>query len=87
LSGEWATSKPAYGRVELGDTHFEPGIRVGDREPARIVQCRAIGMSGQRLRTSPNTHSICIGVAQPIVSASAKYFMTAPASSAIAPES
>jgi hypothetical protein len=38
------------------------------------VSCRwsAIGMSGQRLRTSPKTRSMRSGVAQPIVSASEK---------------
>ena len=41
-------------------------------------------MSGQRLRTSPSTRSMRSGVAQPIVSASEKYRMSAPASSAIA---
>ena len=40
-------------------------------------------MSGQRLRTSPNTLSMRNGVAQPIVSASEKYLISAPASSAI----
>ena len=44
----------------------------------------AIGKSGQRLRTSPSTRAMRIGVAQPIVSASEKYLMSAPASSAIA---
>ncbi|HYU13286.1 MAG TPA: hypothetical protein VEK82_11960 [Stellaceae bacterium] len=35
-------------------------------------------MSGRRLRTSPNTRSTRIGVAQPIVSASEKYLIVGP---------
>src|SRR5215831_3482120 len=38
LPGEWATAEPADGRVELGDTHLEPGMGIGDGEPTRIVQ-------------------------------------------------
>src|SRR5215470_1157536 len=38
LPGERATAQPTDGRVELGDTHLEPGMRIGNREPARIVQ-------------------------------------------------
>ena len=41
-------------------------------------------MSGQRLRTSARTRSMRGGVAQPIVSASEKHLISAPASSAIA---
>jgi len=38
LPGERTAAEPADGRVELGHTHLEPGMRIGDREPARIVQ-------------------------------------------------
>src|SRR5207237_128120 len=38
LPGERATAEPADRRIELGYAHFEPGMRVGDRQPAGIVQ-------------------------------------------------
>src|SRR5262249_14983755 len=40
LPGEWATAQPTDARVELGDTHLEPGMRIVDRKSARIVQVR-----------------------------------------------
>ena len=38
LAGERAVAESADRRVELGNAHLEPGMCVGDGEPARIVE-------------------------------------------------
>ncbi len=38
MAGERAAAEPRHRRVEARHAHFEAGIGVGDREPARIVQ-------------------------------------------------
>ena len=77
LSGKRAAAEPADGRVELGDTILSPACALATASPRVSFRCSAIGVSGQRLRTSPSTRSMRSGVAQPIVSASEKYSMSA----------
>src|SRR5438477_2046436 len=63
---------------------LSPACALATASPRVSCKCSEIGVSGQRLRTSPKTRSIRIGVAQPLVSASEKYLRPAPASSGIA---
>ena len=78
-------SQPAAQALGPDEAHDAP-VRVRPNVTLSPAQKRTIynAVLQQRLRTSPSTRSIRIGVAQPIVSASEKYLISAPASAAMA---
>src|SRR6202023_2655177 len=53
---------------------LSPACALATASPRVSCRCRAIGVSGQRLRTSPSPRSMRIGIARPIVSAGEKIF-------------